>query len=234
MAKRYRARFPAFLPRIVIRDDLPAGLLVTGDALLISRYTSIPDCRLHALLSHEIGVHLVTHFTGATQPLRIFRSGLAGYEGVQEGLGVFAEFATDGLTMARLRLLAARVIACRAMLEGASFVETFRMLEDTWGFSARAAFNITVRTHRGGGLAKDAIYLRGLIDEFEILRVGGELDAFWIGKIAPHHDGAYQELLHRDHLLPAALRPEFLDDSGARQRIDRARESDDLWVLLRA
>ncbi len=35
--------------------------------------------------------HVLTWFNGATQGLSIFRTGLARYEGVQEGLGVFAE-----------------------------------------------------------------------------------------------------------------------------------------------
>jgi hypothetical protein len=53
-----------------------------------------------------VSVHLLTYFNGATQGLRIFRTGLAHYEGIQEGLGVFAEWAVGGLTPARLRLLA--------------------------------------------------------------------------------------------------------------------------------
>ena len=37
--------------------------------------------------------------------LTVFRTGLAHYEGVQEGLGVFAEWAVGGLSPARMRLL---------------------------------------------------------------------------------------------------------------------------------
>ena len=56
----------------------------------------MPAARLDALLAHEVSVHLLTHFNGAAQGLSIFRTGLAGYEGVQEGLGVFAEWAAAG------------------------------------------------------------------------------------------------------------------------------------------
>ena len=48
--------------------------------------------------SHEVSVHLLTHFNGAAQGLTVFRTGLAHYEGVQEGLGVFAEWAVGGLS----------------------------------------------------------------------------------------------------------------------------------------
>jgi hypothetical protein len=33
--------------------------------------------RVEALLSHEVGVHLLTYFNGSAQGLRLFRSGLA-------------------------------------------------------------------------------------------------------------------------------------------------------------
>ena len=97
----------------------------------------MPAHRLEALLAHEVSVHLLTHFNGAAQGLTIFRTGLAGYEGVQEGLGVFAEWATGGLTRTRLRLLAARVVAVDAMLRGADFIEVYRNLTREHGFSAR-------------------------------------------------------------------------------------------------
>ena len=66
-------------------------------------------------------MHLLTYFNGSAQGLRLFRSGLAGYEGVQEGLAVLAEYLVGGMTIARLRLIAARVVACAAMLGGRVF-----------------------------------------------------------------------------------------------------------------
>ena len=49
------------------------------------------------------------------------------------------------------------------MLDGADFVETFRLLHRDRGFAAAGAFGIALRLHRSGGFAKDAIYLRGLL-----------------------------------------------------------------------
>ena len=122
----YRQAISRFRGDVELRDDLPAGLLVSGDRLLISPSTSMARSRVDALLSHEIGVHLLTYFNGSAQGLRLFRTGLAGYEGMQEGLAVFAEYLVGGMTVARLRLIAARVVACAAMLEGAAFDETFQ------------------------------------------------------------------------------------------------------------
>jgi hypothetical protein len=78
MIAAYRRQYQGFEPRVELRDDLPSGLMVVNDRLLISRSTSMTRHRIEALLSHEIGVHLVTYFNGSAQGLRLFRLGLAG------------------------------------------------------------------------------------------------------------------------------------------------------------
>ncbi|WP_449396157.1 flavohemoglobin expression-modulating QEGLA motif protein [Devosia riboflavina] len=223
MIERYSAEASGFVVKIDIRDDLPAGLMVSNGSLLISRNTKMARDRVEALLSHEVGVHLLTYFNGSGHGLRLFRSGLAGYEGAQEGLAVLAEFLAGGMTVARLRLLAGRVLAVAAMLEGASFVETFRLLSKEHGFSDTSAFSVSLRVYRGGGLAKDAIYLRGLLEILAHLKSGGSLEPFWLGKIAAGHFSIMQELSTRGLLKPARLEPQFLSMKGAEARLDRLR-----------
>ena len=108
-----------------------------GDKLMIASTTAMLRSRVDALLSHEISVHLLTHFNGAAQGLTVFRTGLANYEGVQEGLGVFAEWAVGGLSAARMRLLAGRVVAVDAMLDGAEFVDVYRRLVEVTACRAK-------------------------------------------------------------------------------------------------
>jgi uncharacterized protein (TIGR02421 family) len=223
MIETYRRQYSGFEATVELRDDLPPGLMVLGARLLISRSTNMARRRLTALLSHEIGVHLLTYFNGSAQGLRLFRTGLAGYEGVQEGLAVFAEYLVGGMTTGRLRLIAARVVACAAMLEGASFHETFHGLVREYGFSEIDAFNLTLRLYRGGGLAKDAIYLRGLLEVLKHLGNGGALDPFWMGKIAASHFGAMQELNSRGLLRAPGIRPVFLSHPQAQKRLEKAR-----------
>lgn len=221
MIDRYAAQSTSFAASIDLRDDLPAGMMVTNGQLLISRHTTMAKDRVEALLSHEVGVHLLTYFNGSGHGLQIFRSGLAGYEGAQEGLAVLAEYLAGGMTVARLRLLAARVLAVSGMLGGAGFVDTFAMLTGEHGFSERNGFNIALRVHRGGGLAKDAIYLRGLLEMLDHLSTGGSLEPFWLGKIAAAHFSVMQELSTRGLLKPPRLKPQFLDISGADRRLAR-------------
>ena len=111
---------------------------------------------------------------------------------------MFAEWAVGGLTRTRLRLLAGRVVAVDAMQRGA---ELHRGLSHAGhrdhGFRRRGAFGIAARVFRSGGLAKDAIYLRGFRQVVDLVASGASLAPFWLGKIAPGHAPAIEELLQR-------------------------------------
>jgi uncharacterized protein (TIGR02421 family) len=224
MINAYHRHLKDFEVSVELRDDLPSGLMVSGNRLLIARSTVMDAHRVEPLLAHEIGVHLLTYFNGSAQGLRLFRSGLAGYEGMQEGLAVFAEYLSGGMTPARLKLIAGRVVGCASMLNGANFLETYSLLVEQHNFTAPTAFNLVLRLYRGGGLAKDAIYLRGLLALLDHLRTGGALEPFWMGKIAASHFGVMQELAERALLRPPAVRPHFLETNEGRNRLARARD----------
>lgn len=222
LVAQYQAIDASFDAKIEIRDDV-GSLLVSGRKLMIASSTSILRARVDALLAHEVSVHLLTHFNGATQGLTAFRTGLAHYEGMQEGLGVFAEWAVGGLSAARLRLLAGRVVAVDAMLDGAGFVEVYRGLVDGHGMPRKPAFDIATRVFRSGGLAKDLIYLKGFQDVIGLVVSGASLDPFWIGKIARDHVDAIGELIQRKLVRPPLFKPEFLQRDDVQRRIARLR-----------
>ena len=223
LVERYRRADQSFDATVEVRDDV-SGLLVSGHKLMIARDSRVAAGRVDPLLAHEVSVHLLTCCNGAAQGLTIFRTGLADYEGIQEGLGVFAEWAVGGLTARRLRLLAGRVVAVDAMLGGADFIETWRRLTRDLGFTRPAAFNVAMRVFRSGGFAKDAIYLKGFRQVVDLVAAGASLDPFWLGKIAPEDVAAIEELLLRGLLRPPLFRPEFLDREDARRRIARLRD----------
>lgn len=223
MIAAYAADNPDFDAEIELREDMPSGMMVTGCRLLIARHIKVPKHRVEALLSHEIGVHLLTYFNGSAQGLRLFRSGLAGYEGLQEGLAVLAEYLVGGMTHTRLRLIAARVVACAMMLEGAGFETVFDTMVRDYGFSRNTAFTLTLRVYRGGGFVKDSVYLRGLLEIIAHLESGGLLDPFWMGKIATTHFPVIQELESRGLLKRPRSLPLFLSRKGADERLDKVR-----------
>lgn len=228
----YSRRDAIFDAEVEIREDV-SGLMVTRNRLLVGSATTMRAARLDALLAHEVSTHLLTFINGAEQGLSIFRTGLAKYEGIQEGLGVFAEWAVGGLSMVRMRLLAARVVAVDAMQHGAEFMDTYRMLRREFGFSIAGAFGISTRVHRSGGLAKDAIYLEGFRAIVDHIAGGGSLLPFWLGKIARTDVAAVEELLQRGLVHAPKFLPAYLERSDARQRVARLKGEIGLEHLLK-
>jgi hypothetical protein len=136
---------------------------------------------------------------------------------------VFAEWAVGGLSEARLRLLAGRVVAVDAMLDGAGFVDVYRILSDEHGVPRKPAFDITARVFRSGGFAKDLIYLKGFQEVIALVMAGASLDPFWIGKIARNHVEAIEQLIQRNLVQPPVFSPEFLRREDVERRIARLR-----------
>jgi uncharacterized protein (TIGR02421 family) len=227
----YRRVDPSITPRVDVRDDV-SSLMVSGGNLLVGRGMAIPEDRVEALLQHEVGTHVVTYWNGRAQPLKLLASGLARHDELQEGLAVFAEYLVGGLTAGRLRTLAARVLASRAVADGAEFIDTHRLLRDEIGLSERNAFMVAMRVHRGGGLVKDAVYLRGLQGVVDYVREGGRLDTLLIGKIAPVHTAVIEELQRREVLVAPPLRPSFLNLPDTHYQIERVRSGVGLQALV--
>lgn len=228
---RYQQAFSGFDAQVYIQPDI-SSLMVSRGNLLVSDKIKIPASRAEALVSHEIGVHALTYFNGQAQPFKLLYAGLAGYDELQEGLAVLAEYLVGGLSQSRLRLLAARVIAAHSLIDGATFIDTFRLLQTAYGFKPQPAFNLVMRIYRGGGLTKDAIYLRGLIQLLHYLQQKPLHDLFFIGKIAISHIPIIQELQRRQVLQPPKLRPHFLDTPAAQLRLARVSQGLSIIELI--
>ena len=214
----YREAYPELPARVELRDDVP-GVMVSKGRLLVSRSMSLSAERRDAILHHEIGTHVLTYYNGLHQPLSQFHAGMPGYEETQEGIAVLAEYLCGGLTSDRLRLLAGRVMAVDSLINGADFLETFRLLCAEFGFTHRAAYTIAMRVHRGGGLTKDVVYLRGLIALLDYLAEGHEFDKLLVGKVALAYMDIVEELQWRQIISSGPLRPRYLDSPLARERL---------------
>ena len=148
-------------------------------------------------------------------------AGLAGYDQTQEGLAILAEYLVGGLSSERLRQLAGRVVAAHLMTTGASFPEVHQRLVDA-GFSRPGAFTTTMRAFRSGGLTKDAIYLRGLLDVLAHLARGGTLDLLWLGKLPLDDLPLVSDLAERGVLRAPVLLPRYLADPATAVLLERA------------
>lgn len=228
----FRKTYPEMRSKVMVRNDI-TGLMVSQGNLLIGAQTIIPQKRVEALIQHEVGTHVLTYLNGQAQPLKQLYIGLAGYEELQEGLAVLSEYLVGGLTRPRLRLLAARVVAAHDMINGASFVDVFRKLNKVYGFERRTAFTVTLRIFRSGGLTKDAVYLRGLVEVLEYFKNGGSIEPLFIGKISAEHIAIIKELQWRKVLRPAVLQPRYMDDPKTADKLNALRNGISLLNLIK-
>ena len=222
----YRARVPDFRLEVVVNADVGSLMMVSHGRLYLDADLRLPHARLQPLLQHEIGTHVVTHYNGTRQSLRQLGAGLAQYDPLQEGLGVLAEFLSGYLPGERLRLLAARVLAADMAVRGHGIPGIFACLHEEHGFATDDAFDVAVRALRGGGLTKDAVYLRGLRDLLADLRDGGDFEALFLGKFALHHRAAMAELVAQGWAAPPRLLPRYASAPGFAQALERCRMLD--------
>ena len=226
-----KKQFSGVASEVQIRKDI-TGLMVSEGNLLIGRDFNIAKERVEALIQHEVGTHILTYYNGKAQPLKQLYSGSPGYEELQEGLAVLAEYFAGGINKERLRTLAARVVAIHAMIEGAEFIEVFRLLREKYHFSPWSSFSISMRVFRGGGFTKDAVYLRGLVHLLEYLKEGHDIEPLLIGKIRQDYIPFMQELVHRKVLRPMPLKPRYLQNSDVKDKLKLLRKGLTVYDLL--
>ncbi|QTD37886.1 DUF1704 domain-containing protein [Polaribacter batillariae] len=226
----YNEKFPNLDLTVEIRNDV-AGIMVSKTKLLINDEISLDANRCDALIQHEVATHILTYCNGKRQPLKQMYEGFEGYDQLQEGLAVIAEYLVGGLTINRLRLLAGRVIGVQSMVNGLTFIETFKKLCKKYAFSERIAYYITMRVYRGGGLTKDAVYLAGLIDLLKYLKEGKSLENLYTGKFNITHTELIEELLYRNVLVKPEL-PRFLERKSVQKRLKKLYKGLDIIELV--
>ena len=216
----YRERYPGFRAELEVRSDV-ADLMVAHGRFLIPAAATFRRRRVAPLIQHEIGTHVVTYENGRAQPLKLLTVGLPGYDETQEGLAVLSEFVTGGLDPQRMRLLAARVVAVNRLLEGAEFLDIFEELREH-SFAPRVAWSVTIRVARSGGLTKDVIYLRGITRVLEFVAERKTIEPLLVGKLSLDHVPLVEELIEREILHPAWIRPRWTEGPEAERRLARA------------
>ncbi|MDH5492210.1 MAG: DUF1704 domain-containing protein, partial [Myxococcales bacterium] len=95
-----------------------------------------------------------------------------------------------------------------AMHAGASFEELSRLLVDGHGFSAHEAVILAERAYRGGGAARDCVYLGGWQRVREAI-AGGQivLEDLWLGKVGIADAPSCRRLRDAGYIRPLVYRP---------------------------
>jgi hypothetical protein len=151
------------LPLRIVASREMASLAATGDSAIhiaAGRLLSRRDVERTVL--HEVEGHGAPRAVAGSLALGLFAIGTARGSDDQEGRALAIERRHGFLDIHRRRELALRHIAARSVERGAGFVETARLLE-AHGESLGERLRITARAHRGGGLARESVYLPALL-----------------------------------------------------------------------
>ena len=87
--------------------------------------------------------------------------------------------------------------------------------------------------YRGGGLTKDALYLKGLVNLLDYLRQGGALEPLYVGKITADDIPLIRELQWRQVLCPAPLRPRYMENSQTAEKLAYLRQGVSVLDLIK-
>ncbi len=227
----FRTTAPDYRSQVHIRKDVNIMMVSQGELYLPADYT-LTEMEAQALIQHEIGTHALTYYNGSQQPLRQMACGLAGYDALQEGIAVLAEYLAGALGANRLRTLAGRVVAGDALRKGADFDEIFRTLHKEYGFSDDRAFNITSRMFQGGGFLKDIVYLKGLLELRQHLADGGSLEPLLAGKFALRHLATVEDLTERNLLYPPKIKPRYLLSASCDKKLEAFKKGLPLYKMV--
>ncbi len=168
-----RRRLPL---RVLVSRNL-ASLAATGEGfvqIVAERALSLRDVERTVL--HEIEGHVLPRHASSSAPIGIFTLGTAHGSDDQEGRALARERAAGFLDHGRRREIALRHQAARSVGAGADFVATARLLLEH-GAALADALRIAARVHRGGGLAREAVYLPALLRVEAALAVEAGLDS---------------------------------------------------------
>lgn len=221
----YRKRAPDFRCEVVVDPTPGTSMYVSAGDFHVAHDYRTSRHQVKPLIAHEIGTHVVTRYNGRRQPLHTLAGGLCDYDVLQEGLAVLGEYLSGYLPADRLRVLAARVVAAHMAAEEEKGAEIYACLVEEHGIRSKDAFDTAVRAKRGGGLTKDALYLKGLEELLAYLSHDDDFEILFLGKFALKQLPSLEKLVDQGVLHPPELLPAYCQDAAARQRLAEARKS---------
>ena len=205
--------------KVVVDDTLSSKAIAGTTKIRIRRSATFSELDFDQLYHHEALIHTGTALNGRRQPnLKSLSLGAPRTTRAQEGLAVFAELMTRSIDISRLRRLALRIKALKHVLDGANFIDAFKLFLDA-GQDEREAYKSAQRIFRGGDVrgkiafTKDSAYLKGLMETHVLLNVAirdnqahvierlfaGRLAMGDVVTLAPYFDSGF---LQRPHYVP--------------------------------
>jgi len=198
-------------------NKILAKVMNTRKKILIQTDARFKNKELHALIEHEIGVHMLTTINSNKQRLKICNLGLPLNTETQEGLAILAEYLSGNISLDRLKKLALRVIIVDNMCNGADFIDCFKLLTNEYATDIHEAFSIVTRVFRGGGFTKDYLYLSGFVKVYKMWENNIDLTPLLVGKTSINFYDTLKEMIARETLSP----PQFITKSFVTPRTEK-------------
>lgn len=197
--------------RVELSNKVISQVMVLNSkrSILIQPEAKFRKKELHAMIAHEIGVHMFTTINSSNQKLKVLNIGLPVNTRTQEGLAILSEYLSGNMTLNRLKSIALRVIAVDMMANGADFIETFHALTNQFGLDEEEAFKIGTRVYRGGGFTKDYLYLNGFVKIYRMWQRNHDLSPLLTGKTSVGFFNTIEEMICRDMIS----KPQFIPTS---------------------
>lgn len=176
--------------RVEVRMALTSAA-ASADGVVVVR-GGVYHCPMESerIVLHEIAGHILPRARSARAGGGLLRIGTAGASADEEGRALLLERRAGLLGPTRRRALAHRHLAATAVRAGADWVETVRAVLDR-GATRTEAIDVSIRAHRGGGLAREAVYLSALSRVSEAFAADPELEV-WLENGRTSVDAARQ------------------------------------------
>ena len=194
---------------VVVRvEPRLAAAAASGERMVLLAARAFGPREALRIAVHEVLGHLVSAINARVQPLRLLEIGTANSFGDQEGVALVLEEDVGVLDTGRIRTLAARVLATDAMHAGMAFGDCALLLLRDHGLAPDAAIAVTERAYRGGGVARDAGYLRGWRRvRCAIAAASTSVDELRMGRVGVDDVGALRRLVSAGVLRESVYRP---------------------------
>lgn len=162
---------------VEVDSDLSSKAIAGTTRLRIRGSAVFSELDFDQLYHHEALVHMATAINGKRQfNLKSLGLGAPRTTRTQEGIAVFAELVTRSIDISRLRRLALRIESLKHALDGADFIDCFKLFLEA-GQDEREAYKSAQRIFRGGDVrggivfTKDSAYLKGLMETHVLMNV---------------------------------------------------------------
>ena len=148
--------------RIVTSPDLTSSA-ATGDGVIVVRAgMEMSELCGKRVVMHEVLGHALPRHRAVAEEVGLYRVGSAGGPDEEEGRALLIEDRHELMGARRKRQLGLRHLAALSVHEGATWVDTARLLL-THAAEHAEAVDIASRAHRGGGLGREVVYLESFL-----------------------------------------------------------------------